>query len=115
MSSQARSRGGMEAEDEDVTFSSEPEVICGLGVVIASTFLSVTFGGLGYILCDGVDRCFPSLLGEVRALDMIRIPRRPSAVRGRSQIFGGSIGMHAMLSSSQDGESPVRVVTACCV
>lgn len=67
MSSQARSRGGMEAEDEDVTFSSEPEVICGLGVVIASTFLSVTFGGLGYILCDGVDRCFPSLLGEVCA------------------------------------------------
>jgi hypothetical protein len=42
--------------------------MCSLGVVFGGTLFAVLFGGLGYVLCDGYDRCWPQCFGQVFVL-----------------------------------------------
>jgi hypothetical protein len=39
--------------------------MCSLGVMFGGTLFAVLFGGLGYVLCDGFDRCWPQCFGQV--------------------------------------------------
>ena len=62
--------------DENPTQDDPDATICALGVILMGTLLACLFGGLGFVLCAGWERCVPSIIGQVMLFLIFLLLRR---------------------------------------